>query len=465
MEQLQTNTVVIGGGPGGYAAAIRLGQLGIKTILVELHKVGGTCLNVGCISSKALLHASATYKTISKEALQMGIEAKGSKINWKKTIEWKDDLVRNIVGGVESLLKMNQVKVLFGKGKIVTPTQIEVDNQVKIQCKNIILATGSGILELPAFPFNHKTILDSTDLLDMKKVPNSMIILGGGIIGMELGTVYASLGCKTTVIEMANRILLNCEKEAAKLVHNSFVAMKGTILTGAKAFGYKDLKKGIELFYKENQKTNQIVADLLAVAVGRIPNINGLILENIHVDRKGKQIIVNDQFQTATPNVYAIGDLIDGPMLAHKATAEGVMTAEIIAGKKASRQDIRIIPDVVYTKPEVANAGMNEEEAKAEGIEVKIGKFPFKALGRAKTTNETLGYIKYVAQASDDRIIGVTIVSSKASELISEAALAIEMRAVLEDVALTIHPHPSFGESHMEVAAAALKKAIHIFNK
>ncbi|MBF0239803.1 MAG: dihydrolipoyl dehydrogenase [SAR324 cluster bacterium] len=467
MEQIQTNTVVIGGGPGGYAAAIRLGQLGIETVLIEKEHVGGTCLNVGCIPSKALLHASASFTHMKKEAPVLGIHVAEPTINWAETIGWKDGIVKQLVQGIQGLLKNNKVQLIKGSGKLLGPNQVEVDSlsPVRIDCQNIILATGSKVLNLPPFPVDQQKILDSTGLLSLKTIPQSMVMLGGGIIGMEMGTVYAALGTKVTIVEMLDRILPTCESESAGLVAREFKKMGGDVFTSTKAVSCDTSGKGIRLTCEKEGKSLILEADLLAVTVGRRPNFDNLNLEVLGLQLDKGRIPVNDQLQTIFPNVYAIGDVINGPMLAHKATAEGVLAAEIISGEKASREDLRIIPDVVYTKPEVANAGLLEEQALARDIPIKVGKFPIAALGRSLTTNEALGYVKYVADAADDRIIGATIVSYKASEMIAEATLAIEMGATLEDVALTIHPHPSFSEGHMEAAAAALKKAIHIFNK
>ncbi len=467
-KNIQTNTVVLGAGPGGYAAAIRLGQLGVQTVLIEKEKVGGTCLNVGCIPSKALLHASGTYASLQKkETHAMGLHTKETVINWSETIAWKDKSVKKLVQGVRYLLKENNVQLIEGVGSLLSPGEIKVIGKetVTVTCENIILAMGSSIVNLPAFPVNHRTILDSTDLLSLAEVPDSMIILGGGVIGMELGTVYANLGSEITIVELLDQILPNCEKEATRIVEQEFKKSGGTILTSTKALGVKENGKGIELTCEHQGKSQTLQAGLLAVTVGRKPNLEGLDLEKIPVSMEQGRIKINDSLQTSLPNIYAIGDLIEGPMLAHKATAEGILAAEAIAGHKVSREDIWAIPDVVYTKPEIASVGLSEEQAREQGYAVKQGKFPLTALGRAATTNEGIGYIKYLADEKNDRIIGATIVSHKASELISEPTFAIEMGATLDDIALTVHPHPSFGEAHMEAAAAGLKKAIHVVNR
>ncbi len=466
MEKIQTNTVVIGAGPGGYAAAIRLGQLGVDTVLIEKEAMGGTCLNKGCIPSKSLLHASGMFADLQKKETQkMGIHASNATIAWPETIAWKDQVVQKLVEGIHYLLKSNHVRTIEGGGTLASANRVQVSGKTEpstIACENVILAMGSRIVNLPDFPVNHRTILDSTDLLSLKEIPPALIILGGGVIGMELGTVYANLGSAVTIVEVLDRILLNCEAEASRIVAKEFKKMGGTILTKTKALSVREQTDGIELACLHKEKKKVLQADLLAVTVGRAPNFEGIELGQIHFEMDQGRIKVNDSLLTSQANIYAIGDLIPGPMLAHKAAAEGVMAAEAIAGKKVSRSDIWAIPDVVYTKPEIATVGLSEEQAKAQGYQLKQGKFLFTALGRAATTNEGLGYIKYIADCTNDRILGASIVSSKASELISEATLAIEMGATLEDIALTVHPHPTFGEGHMEAAAAGLRKAIHI---
>ena len=464
MENLKAGTVVIGGGPGGYAAAIRLGQLGVDTILVEKNSLGGTCLNVGCIPSKALLHASFEYYKLINESAKIGISVNQPSIDWGKTIQWKSDVVTKIVAGVAFLLKKNNVRVVNGHGKLESPTSVSVDSKYRIEADNILLATGSKVMNIPNFPVNHTTIIDSTDLLELKSVPNDMVILGAGIIGMELGNVYAALGCRVTIIEMMDKALANYDDESVRLVTSSFKKMGGDIILGSKAVGYEEKDGRITVIYEKKGETSRIEADKLAVTVGRVPNIDSLGLEEAGVLMQKNRIIVNNQFQSSVPTIYAVGDLIDGPMLAHKATAEGVLTAEGIAGEKISRVDIKSIPDVVYTKPEIAKDGLMEKEATEKNIEVITGKFPLAALGRTATTIEQVGFIKYVAEKESKIIIGALVVSTKASELISEAALAVEMGATLDDVALTIPPHPTFSEGHMEAAAAGLKKAIHIIN-
>jgi len=468
---ITTNTLVIGGGPGGYAAAIRLGQLGIDTVLVEKNKLGGTCLNVGCIPSKALLNAAGKFYSLKNDFSNLGIEAKEGKIDWVKTIAWKDQLVQKIVSGVEMLVKANQAKLILAACVQLKQNEAILSNQEVVRFQNVILAMGSSVLELPAFPFDHKMILDSTDLLNLKTPPKSLLVLGGGIIGMELSTVYLSLGTKVKIVEMLPNILPTYEKEATSLIQKSFEQMGGEILLHAKALKVKKEKDFVELeveIFSEDKTTSQITkiqAEKMAVAVGRKPALENIDFSSLHLELEGTRFVVNEKMQTNLPHVYAIGDIAPGPMLAHKATMEGVLAAEAIAGKKVSRKDVKVIPDVVYTKPEIAQVGISLEQAQQKGVKVKVGKFPLAALGMAATNLESKGYVKYIAEEETNRILGAVIVATKASDLIAESALAIEMGANLEDVALTVHAHPSYSEAHMEAAAHALKHAIHILNR
>ena len=462
MKSLNCEVAILGGGPGGYAAAIRLGHLKKECVLIEKEKMGGTCLNVGCIPSKSLIHAASQYHHIVSDGQTLGITVKEATIDWKRSIQWKDGLVKKIVGGVDFLLKKNNVQVVQGEGELTSPTTITT-KEVNITAQHIILATGSSPVELPTFPFDHQDILNSTDVLALEEIPPTMVILGGGVIGMELGFAYQLVGCQVTIIEMLPNVLPSCEKTAAAIVVKEFQKLGGTIITGAKAINY-DKKKKIVLRYQLKDKEHQIECHKIFVAVGRKANYDNLNLEKNDIKTDKYKIVVDEQLQTNQKNVYAIGDIIDGPMLAHKATAEGIMVAEHLSGIKVSREDIRCIPDVIYTKPEIASVGVSEQIAREKGWKVLVGKFPLAALGRAQTTNENNGYIKYIAREEDERIIGGVIVAERASDLIAEVTLAIEMCATLEDVASTVHAHPTFSEAHMEAAAAALKKAIHVVN-
>ncbi|MCP4297267.1 MAG: dihydrolipoyl dehydrogenase [Proteobacteria bacterium] len=467
MEKLSTDTLVLGGGPGGYAAAIRLGQLGIETILIEKRKVGGTCLNIGCIPSKALIHASNTYVGMTGYATKsMGISTNDSQIDWAKTIAWKDRTVLKLTKGIEYLLKSNNVRLIHGKGNLLSPTSVKVTGEIdyEINCKNIILATGSHNLILPQFQIDHKQIIDSTDLLSLRKIPESLIILGGGVIGLELGSVYGRIGCKVSVIEMLDRILPMYDEDATKELMSALIKSKVEIITGAKATKVEKGQASVSLTYETDSNTTEIIAEKLAVTIGRQPRIDSFQQLDPDLAIENGRVKVDGSLQTSIPNIYAIGDIVSGPMLAHKATAEGIIAAEKISGMEVSRDDIEVIPNVVYTKPELASVGLTEQQATEKNLDTITGKFPFSALGRAAITGATNGFVKYIADKNTEIVLGATIVSDHASELISEATLAIEMSATLEDIALTIHPHPSFGETHMEASAAGLKRATHINN-
>ena len=465
----KVKNLILGAGPAGYPAAIRLGQLQQECLVVEKTRMGGTCLNVGCIPSKALIHATSFYKNIKKDASAFGIQVQNATIDWDKTIAWKNNLVKKITQGVEFLLKKNNVEFIYGVGELTSSNQVQVvgenEEVTTITAKNIILATGSSPIELPNFPFDHKKVVDSTDLLAMTKLPESIILLGGGIIGCELGNIFASLGVKVIIVEMLERILMPFEKEASSIVEKKLKSLGVEIYTNTKALSFAEKNKKIVLTCEQDNKKLELDADILGVAVGRKANTKHLHLEKLGIKLAGQKILVNDSFQTSLPNVYAIGDLIEGPMLAHKASNEAVLLAEILTGKKASKKDAKAMPNVVYTKPEIASVGLSEQESAEAGIETITGKFPLAALGRSATVNESQGYVKYIACKKSHRIVGVVIVANIASELIGQATLAIEMGATLEDVAMTIHAHPSFSEAHLEAAAAALKEAIHIVNR
>ena len=330
-----------------------------------------------------------------------------------------------------------------------------------------MIATGSVISELADFKFDHQQVLNSTDMLALKKIPQSMILIGGGVIGMELGMLYASLDCEVTIVEVAEKILPAYEDAAVNLVKQSFTKLGGKILTSTTPISLKKAPQQnyISLKIKQNDKETVLKAEKLAIAAGRKPNLLNLGLETLGLEMAGDRIKVDDQMRTSLKHIYAVGDVAPGVFLAHKATAEGILAAEAIAGHKVSRADIKVIPDVVYTKPEIAQVGYSEKKAAEAGIATVCGKFPFSALGIAAAVLEETGYVKYVATASEHKIIGATIVANRAADMISEATVAIEMGASLEDVALSIHPHPSFGEAHMEAAASGLKSAIHVINR
>ena len=472
MSEQRFDAVVIGAGPGGYPTAIRLGQLGVKTAIVEREYMGGVCLNVGCIPSKAVIHAAKTFEKIG-HADTLGITVGKPTIDMAKLQKWKGGVVTKLTSGVRTLLKGNGVEIFDGSARLGAAgpdghriTITGAKGTQTIIAKNVVLATGSRPFEIPGFKTDQKRILDSTGALALESVPARMIVIGGGYIGLELGMVYAKFGTKVTVVEALPSILASMDKDCTQVVARKLKKMGVEVLLEAKAKSWEDKgDRAVLTALLKDGKAATIDTDVILVSVGRRPNSEdlGLAEAGVALDKRG-YVIADDQLRTNVPGVYAIGDLIGGMMLAHKATKEGEVVAEIIAGHKAA-MDVRTIPAVVFTDPEIASAGLTDEEARAKGHEVKIGKFPFAALGRALSVNDTEGFAKVVIDAKTEEILGVHIVGNGASDLISEAALAIEMGAVAQDLNLTVHPHPTLSEAVREAAAAALGEAVHIINR
>jgi dihydrolipoamide dehydrogenase len=469
-EVIRTDAVVIGSGPGGYPAGIRLGQLGVKTLVIEKGKTGGVCLNVGCIPSKALIHAAKMYDKLSHSE-DIGIKLTAPpQIDWAQTIKWKETVVKKLTTGVGTLLKANGAELMEGEATFVGPNALEVKkadgSTVRVEAKSIVVATGSRPVQIPGFTFDQKRILDSTGALALTEIPKRLAVVGGGYIGLELGTVFAKLGTKVTVVEALPAILNGMEPECVAVVQRKLKKLGVEILLEAKAKGWED--KGDRAVLSIEQKDGTIAkldCDKILVTVGRRPNTDGIGLEKIGVKLERGFIVTDKQLKTNVPGVYAIGDCTLGLMLAHKATKEGEVVAEVIAGRKAE-QDAKTIPAVVFTDPEIASAGMTEAEAKAAGhTKLKIGKYPFSVLGRALSVNDTDGFAKVIADAQTEEVLGIHVVGGGAAEMISEGALAIEMGAVLHDIGLTVHPHPTLPEAIMEAAKHALGEAIHLVNK
>jgi dihydrolipoamide dehydrogenase len=469
-ETVKIDVAIIGSGTGGYPCGIRLGQLGVKSIVIEKEKVGGTCLNVGCIPSKALIYAAKTFDKLG-HAADLGIKvASPPTIDWATTIKWKEAVVNKLTSGVRTLLKANGSEVMEGTATFVEPRVLDVKkadgSTVRVEAKNVVIATGSRPVQIPGFTFDEKRVLSSTGALALTEVPKRMVVVGGGYIGLELGIVYAKLGTKVTVVEALPSILSGMEPDCVRVVAQKLKKLGALVLLETKAKGWED--KGDRAVVTVTTKDGQDVrldTDKILVTVGRRPNTDGLGLDKAGVKLDPRGFIITDkQLRTNVPNVYAAGDCTPGPMLAHKSSKEGEVIAEVIAGKHAE-QDARVIPAVVFTDPEIASAGLTEAEAKAAGKKLKIGKYPFAALGRALSVNEPDGFAKVIADADTEQVLGVHIVGGAAGDLISEAALAIEMGAVLHDLALTIHPHPTMPEAIMEAAKHALGEAIHILNR
>jgi dihydrolipoamide dehydrogenase len=480
MPEQRFDAVVIGAGPGGYPAAIRLGQLKVKTAIIEREYIGGVCLNVGCIPSKAVIHAAKMFDKLGHSD-DMGISVPGKPtLDMARLQTWKTGVVNKLTGGVRTLLKGNKVDIIEGTAKLGKPgpdghriTVKSASGEQTIIAKNVVLATGSRPVEIPGFRIDQKRIIDSTGALALEHVPQRLVVIGGGYIGLELGMCYAKFGSKVTVVEALPRLLNTMDKDCVAVVDRKLKKMGVEVMLNTKAKGWED--KGdravlsVELPAGPNgatPKTAAIDADKILLAVGRRPNSEDLGLDAAGVAlAKGGYVVADDHLRTNVPGIYAIGDLIGGMMLAHKATKEGEVVAEIIAGHKAAF-DVRTIPAVVFTDPEVSSTGLTEEEARAKGhADLKIGKFPFAALGRALSVNDTEGFVKVIADAKTGELLGVHIAGNGGSDLISEATLAIEMGAVADDLRLTIHPHPTLSEAMMEAAAAAMGEAVHIINR
>ncbi|MBY0315361.1 MAG: dihydrolipoyl dehydrogenase [Bdellovibrionales bacterium] len=467
----QFDVCVIGAGPGGYVAAIRAAQLGFKTVVIEREKLGGVCLNVGCIPSKAMISAAHFLHRMQHDAPTMGLKFTGDvSVDMKQLVGWKQSVCDKMSGGVAQLLKGNSVEVISGEASFKDAKTLEVkakSGSQTITAKNYIIATGSRPIEIPGFAFDEETVMSSTGALAMDKLPGSVAVIGGGYIGLEIGSYLRKLGTKVDVFEAMDGLLKGVvDPECVQVVARKLKKDGVTVHLNAKALGYVKKGKQLELKVKKTEKEETLLVDKILVTVGRKPNSDQMNLKGIglQMDERGF-IKVNAQRKTNLPNIFAIGDICGQPMLAHKASHEGVMVAEIISGQNRA-YDAKTVPAVIFTSPEIASAGWTEDECKAKGYtQLKIGKFPFGANGRAVSLMETDGFIKIIADAKNDIVLGVHIVGPEASNLISEAALAIEMGARLQDMALTIHPHPTLGEAMMEAAEAALGHAIHIIQK
>ncbi len=464
MAEQDYDLIVIGAGPGGYVAAIRAAQLGLKTACVEAREtLGGTCLNVGCIPSKALLHASEMYHEAHAGTLaKFGIDFKGVSLNLDQMHAEKTKAVGELTGGIEFLFKKNKVDWLKGHAAFTSANSIDVEGK-SYTAKNIMIATGSSVTPLPGVEIDQNVIVDSTGALALPKVPKHMVVIGGGVIGMELGSVWLRLGAQVTVVEYLDQILPGYDgevrKEAAKIFRKQgFEIRTGTKVTGANVKGGKAT---LSVEPAAGGASETIEADCVLVAIGRKPNTEGLALDKAGIAPNNRgQIEVGHDFQTNVPGIYAIGDVVPGPMLAHKAEDEGVAAADFIAGHTGIVNH-DVIPGVVYTYPEIASVGLTEEEAKAKG-EIKVGKFPMMANSRAKTNRDTDGFVKVIADAKTDRVLGVHIIASIAGSMIAEAALAMEFGATSEDIAYTCHAHPTHAEALKEAAMAVTGKPIHM---
>jgi dihydrolipoamide dehydrogenase len=463
MKEIVCKLLVIGAGPGGYICAIRAGQLGIDTVIVEAVKAGGTCLNIGCIPSKALIHAAEEFEKVSHMAgakSPLGISVAPPKLDLAKTIAWKDGIVGRLNSGVLGLLRKVRVKIVHGRAKFRDGKTVEVATETGMQvirAETIVIATGSEPVELPFLPFGGP-VLSSTEALSLRAVPKTLVVVGGGYIGLELGTAFAKLGAQVTVVEATSQILPQYDAELVKPVAKRLADLGIRVLTGAKAKGLS----GDALLIETVEGTEeQLPADKILVTVGRKPRTDGWGLDELDLDRAGKFLRIDDRCRTSMRGVHAIGDITGEPMLAHRAMAQGEMVAEIVAGKKRI-WDKRCIPAVCFTDPEIVSAGLSPDEARAQGYEIRVGQFPFSANGRAMTMLSEDGFVRIVARADSNLVLGIQAVGSGVSELSSAFALAIEMGARLEDIAATIHAHPTRSEGFQEAALKALGHALHI---
>ena len=456
--------IIIGAGPAGYVAAIRGAQLGLNVALVEKDtSLGGTCLNVGCIPSKALLNSSEKFEAVQHHFAEHGINVTGIKLDLKTMLARKDAVVEKLTGGIKMLMQKNKVTVINGWATVTDGTTVSIDNSKEtLKAKNILIATGSTPVELPHMKFDGKNIINSTDALSLNDVPKHLIVVGAGVIGLEMGSVWRRLGAKVTLIDLEAELLVMMDKDLRKAALRSFEKQGLQFILGAKVVDQKTTKDGIELTYEDKEnKAHKIMGDKVLVCVGRRPNTNNLGLKEagIEVDNRGF-IKIDENYKTSIPTVYAVGDCVPGPMLAHKGSEEGVAAVEKIAGH-FGHVNYNAIASVVYTEPEIAGVGFTEDEAKEKGHEIKVGKFNFAANGRALAAATEEGFVKIIADKKTDKLLGMHAFGTNASELIAEGAVAIEFSASAEDIARTVHAHPTMSETTKEAALAVDKLQIH----
>ena len=463
------DVVVIGSGPGGYVSAIRCSQLGMKTAIIEKYTtMGGTCLNVGCIPSKALLDSSHHFEEASKNFSNHGININGEiSLDFSKMISRKNDVVSQTTKGIEFLMKKNNIKVYNGFGSFVDKNKVKIkssDEEIVIESKNIIIATGSKPASLPFIKLDKERVITSTEALNLKEIPKHLIIIGGGVIGLELGQVYKRLGAEVSIVEYMDKIIPTMDSGLSKELTKVFKKQKLKIHTSHKVTSVERVNDNVRVMAEDkNGKLIEFNGDYCLLSIGRSAYTDGLNLESIGLKTNDKgQIQVNDQLQTKHSNIYAIGDVVKGAMLAHKAEEEGVLVAEIISGQKP-HIDYNLIPGVVYTWPEVASVGKTEDYLKKNNIEYKVGQFPMRALGRSRASSDLDGFVKILADKNTDEIIGVHMIGARCADLISEAVIAMEYRASAEDIARISHAHPTYSEAIKEAALAATEnRALHI---
>ena len=460
---MKTDIGIIGGGPGGYVCAIRAAQLGFKVALIEETTLGGTCLNRGCIPTKALYSATKLLAQAA-EAEQIGLTFSPPKIDLQRLGEWKGEVVSTLVGGIETLLEKNGVEVLRARGRLDSDRHISLSTDEELTAKHVVLATGSDAIQIPPFPFDDPVIWSSDDALELREVPKRLAVIGGGVIGLELATIYNRLGSQVLVVELLPEILstVDLDRRTISTLKRALTKSGITVLTNTAADSFEQDGSDTVLRTKNGEEH---VVDRILVAVGRRPRTRDLNLEcwGVELDERGF-IRVDDKLQTTAPNVYAIGDVVPGPMLAHKASMDGVRVAETLAGQPHAL-DYDLIPQAIFTDPEISSVGLSEQAAKASVSEILVGRFPFASLGKALGMREADGFFQVVANADDHRILGVQIVGAEASDLISEAAIAVQSSLTLEAIADAVHPHPTLPEGLKEAAENALGRAIHTVNR
>nr|WP_219323644.1 dihydrolipoyl dehydrogenase [Methylovirgula sp. HY1] len=459
---------IIGTGPGGYVCAIRAAQLGLKVAVVEKRKTfGGTCLNIGCIPSKALLHASEKFAEAAHDLPAFGVITGKPQLDLVAMMKHKSDTVAGNVNGVAFLLKKNKIDPFIGHGTIIAPGKIEVTaedgTKQTIETKSIVIATGSEVTPLPGVTIDEKQIVSSTGALELEEVPGKLLVVGAGVIGLELGSVWSRLGADVTVVEFLDRILPGADTEIGKQAQRMLEKQGLKFLLGHKVGKIEKTKTGLKIAVEPTAggAATDLGADVVLVAIGRRPFTQNLGLEGLGVALERGRVVIDDRFATNIPGLYAIGDVVRGPMLAHKAEDEGIAVAEILAGQHG-HVNYNVIPGVVYTIPEIASVGATEEELQAKGVAYKVGKFPFSANGRARAMRATEGFVKFLADATTDRVLGVHVVGPFAGELIAEAAVLMEFSGSAEDLARICHAHPTLSEAMREAALAVDKRAIHI---
>ncbi len=467
MSEQNFDVVVIGGGPGGYVAAIRAAQLGLKTACVEKRKtLGGTCLNVGCIPSKALLEISHKFHDANHQFEKLGIAVSKPKIDVKKLIENKNEIVKGLTGGISGLFKKNKVTHIEGLGSFLDKNTIEItksdNSKEKISAKYFIIATGSEVTNLPGVELDEKVIISSTGALDLEKVPEKMIVIGAGVIGLEMASVWSRFGAEIEVVEFLDKITPTMDAEVSRNFQRILEKDGFKFRLSTKVLSVKKGKKGaiVEVESVKDGAKETLSADVVLVAIGRRPNTEKLGLENVGIKTNARGFIENHHLKTSVENIFVIGDVTTGPMLAHKAEDEGVAAAEMIAGQ-AGHVNYDVIPSVIYTYPEIASVGKTEEELKAAGVEYKAGKFSMMANSRARATFDEQGFVKILACAKTDRILGAHIIAREAGNTIHEVAVVMEFGGSSEDLARTCHAHPTYNEAVKEAAMAVEKRQIH----